>query len=51
VPDLAYEQGGVTKLATIKPTAMIALYPTSELHGVAQEVEETLVNIMQEAAE
>jgi uncharacterized protein (DUF302 family) len=47
----AYEQGGVTKLATIKPTAMIALYPNPELQGVAQEVEETLVKIMQEAAE
>jgi uncharacterized protein (DUF302 family) len=46
----AREQGGVMKLATSKPTAMIALYPTPELHGVAQEVEETLVNIMQEAA-
>src|SRR5512145_3342751 len=28
-----YEEGGVTKLATIKPTAMIALYRTPELKG------------------
>ncbi|MBI3327601.1 MAG: DUF302 domain-containing protein [Nitrospinae bacterium] len=46
----AYEQGGGTKLATIKPTAMIAWYPNPELKEVAQEVEETLVKIMQEAA-
>jgi len=36
-----YEEGGVTKLATIKPTAMIALYGTPELRGVAEEVEQT----------
>jgi len=36
-----YEEGGVTKLATVKPTAMIALYGTPELRGVAEEVEHT----------
>lgn len=45
-----YEEGGVTKLATIKPTAMIGLYPTPELRGVAEEVEATLVSIMDDAA-
>jgi uncharacterized protein (DUF302 family) len=35
-----YEEGGATKLATIKPTALIALYASSEL----------LVAIMDEAA-
>ncbi len=45
-----YEEGGQTKLATIKPTAMIALYSHPELKGVAEEVEETLVRIMDEAA-
>ena len=45
-----YEEGGVTKLATIKPTALIALYPNPELRGVAEEVEQTLVVIMDEAA-
>ncbi len=45
-----YEEGGVTKLATIKPTAMIALYASPGLEGVAQEVEQTLVRIMDEAA-
>lgn len=46
-----YEEGGTTKLATIKPTAMIALYPNPELKGVAEEVEAVLVRIMAEAAE
>ncbi len=45
-----YEEGGVTKLATIKPTSMIALYPNPELRGVAGEVEATLNRIMEEAA-
>lgn len=45
-----YEEGGRTKLATIKPTAMIALYPNAELRGVAEEVERTVVAIMEEAA-
>jgi uncharacterized protein (DUF302 family) len=46
----AYEEGGKTKLATIKPTAMISLYPNPELKGVAEEVEMVLVQIMTEAA-
>jgi uncharacterized protein (DUF302 family) len=45
-----YEDGGVTKLATIKPTAMIALYRNPELRGVAEEVEAVLQRIMEEAA-
>ncbi len=45
-----YEEGGKTRLATIKPTAMIALYSTPGLKGVAQEVEATLDRIMDEAA-
>jgi uncharacterized protein (DUF302 family) len=45
-----YEEGGRTRLATIKPTAMIALYATPALRGVAQEVEQTLEQIMDEAA-
>jgi uncharacterized protein (DUF302 family) len=45
-----YEEGHVTKLATIKPTAMIALYSSPELKGVAEEVEATLAAIMAEAA-
>ena len=45
-----YEEGGITKLATIKPTAMIALYANPELRGVAEDVETTLERIMAEAA-
>ena len=45
-----YEEGGVTKLATIKPTAMIDLYSTPGLKDVAREVEMTLEAIMAEAA-
>ncbi len=45
-----YEEGGVTKLATIKATAMIDLYATPGLKDVAREVETTLEAIMAEAA-
>jgi len=45
-----YEEGGVTRLATIKPTAMIDLYGTPGLKDVAREVETTLEAIMAEAA-
>ena len=45
-----YEEGGASRLATIKPTAMIALYDTPGLAGVAQEVETALSRIMEEAA-
>ena len=45
-----YEEGEVTKLATLKPTAMIELYATPGLQGVAKEVEATLEAIMAEAA-
>ena len=45
-----YEEAGVTKLATIKPTAMIALYSNPELKQVAEEVEHTLERIMADAA-
>src|SRR5215472_5829720 len=44
-----YEEEGHTRLATIKPTAMLALYGTPELKGVAEEVEATLTTIMAEA--
>jgi uncharacterized protein (DUF302 family) len=46
-----YEEGGVTKLATIKPTAMLDLYATPGLEAVAREVEVTLEAIMKDAAE
>ncbi len=45
-----YEEGGRTRLATIKPTAMIALYAHPQLQGVAEEVEAILIRIIDEAA-
>lgn len=41
---------GLTKLATIKPTALINLFGTPALKEVAREVETTLKAIMAEAA-
>jgi uncharacterized protein (DUF302 family) len=43
-----YEEGGKTKIATIKPTALLGLFPNPELVPVAQEVERTLIKIMQD---
>jgi uncharacterized protein (DUF302 family) len=45
-----YEEGGMTKLATIRPTAMIALYPNPKLKQVAEEVEMALERIITDAA-
>jgi uncharacterized protein (DUF302 family) len=45
-----YTEGGRTKLATIKPTAMLSLYPNPELKHVAAEVEAVIERIMAEAA-
>jgi uncharacterized protein (DUF302 family) len=44
-----YEEDGKTKLATIRPTALVGLYGTPELQSVAAEVEDTMVKIMAEA--
>jgi uncharacterized protein (DUF302 family) len=45
-----YEEGGKTILATLKPTTLLAMFNTPKLEGVAQEVEDTIVKIMNEAA-
>jgi uncharacterized protein (DUF302 family) len=45
-----YEEGGKTILATLKPTALLAMFNAPRLAGVAQEVEATIVKIMKEAA-
>ena len=45
-----YEEGGKTVLATLKPTNLLAMFNTPQLEGVAQEVENTIVKIMKEAA-
>ncbi len=45
-----YEEGGKTILATLKPTALLAMFNVPQLAGVAREVEDTIVKIMKEAA-
>jgi uncharacterized protein (DUF302 family) len=45
-----YEENGKTTLATLKQTAMLALFNTPQLGPVAQEVEDTIFKIMKEAA-
>ena len=45
-----YEEGGKTILATLKPTVLLAMFNTPQLERVAQEVEDTIVKIMKEAA-
>jgi uncharacterized protein (DUF302 family) len=45
-----YEEGGKTILATLKPTTLLAMFNAPRLEEVAQEVEDTIVKIMKEAA-
>ena len=45
-----YEEDGKTVLATLKPTTLLALFNVPQLEPVAQEVEDTIVKIMREAA-
>jgi uncharacterized protein (DUF302 family) len=45
-----YEEDGKTILATLKPTALLAMFNAPQLEGVAQEVEDTIVKIMKQAA-
>ena len=45
-----YEEGGKTILATLKPTTLLAMFNLPQLKVVAQEVEDTIVKIMKEAA-
>ncbi len=44
-----YEEGGKTILATLKPTILLAMFNSPQLETVAQEVEATIVKIMEEA--
>jgi len=45
-----YQEGDKTVLATLKPTTLLAMFNSPQLEGVAQEVEDTIVKIMKEAA-
>lgn len=45
-----YEEGGRTKMATMLPTAMLAMFPKAEaLKPVAEEVEQKILQMMDEA--
>src|ERR1035437_2923542 len=43
-----YEEGDNTILATLKPTTLLAMCKVPQLEGVAQEVEDTIIEIMKE---
>lgn len=45
-----YEEGGKTIMATLKPTTLLGMFNAPQLKGVAQEVEDTIVKIMEDAA-
>ncbi len=45
-----YEEDGKTILATLKPTTLLAMFNVPQMKEVAQEVEDTIVKIMKEAA-
>lgn len=45
-----YAEDGKAVLATLRPTALLALFNTPQLAGVAREVEDVIIKIMQEAA-
>ncbi|MEP7364911.1 MAG: DUF302 domain-containing protein [Acidobacteriota bacterium] len=45
-----FQEGGKTMLATLKPTTLLAMFHSPQLEGVAKEVEDTIVKIMNEAA-
>lgn len=45
-----YEEDGKTMLATLKPTILLAMFNAPQLEEVAQEVEATILKIMEEAA-
>jgi len=46
-----YQEGDGVTLATLRITALLQMFGTPGLHAVAQEVEETIVAMMQEASE
>jgi uncharacterized protein (DUF302 family) len=45
-----YEEGGKTILASLKPTALLGAFNVPQLERVAQEVEESIIKIMNETA-
>ncbi|MCQ9206976.1 MAG: DUF302 domain-containing protein [Omnitrophica bacterium] len=45
-----FSEGNRTKLSTIRPTAMLSMYPNPELKEVAKEIEKIIIEAMDEAA-
>ncbi len=45
-----YRTGDSTRIATIRPTALLAFFDTPEARGTAEEVEQVIVEMMREAA-
>jgi len=45
-----YRQGGRVKIATLRPTALLAVFNAPDLAPVAQEVEDAITAIMREVA-
>jgi uncharacterized protein (DUF302 family) len=45
-----YEKRGKTILASLKLTALLTLFGVPQLEGVAEDVEETIIKIMKDAA-
>jgi uncharacterized protein (DUF302 family) len=45
-----YQENGQTVLATIKPTILLTLFKTPEAADIAEEVESTMIQIMDTAA-
>lgn len=45
-----FQEGGKAKIAAIKPTALLGLFPNPELKPVAEEVETIIFRIMNDLA-
>jgi uncharacterized protein (DUF302 family) len=45
-----YREGGGVTLAMLRPTALLDLFQIPGLHAIAEEVEEVMVKMMNEAA-
>ncbi|MGO9405376.1 MAG: DUF302 domain-containing protein [Terriglobales bacterium] len=48
-PIAVYTEGSKTFISTMRPSAMVALCPTSGLEGIAAEVERVILQIVDEA--
>lgn len=45
-----YQENGKTRIASILPTVLLSMFPNPELKPVAEEVERTIMRIMQDLA-